>query len=80
MKVLFFGQLREKVGIPAIDVLETPNNIEGLLKVLKSKGDNWRQAFDDNDVLIAVNQTMCDTSKILSSNDEVAFFPPVTGG
>ena len=57
MKVVFFGKLREQVGTSVIDVIETPENIEGLLKVLKSKGDNWRQAFDDNDVLIAVNQT-----------------------
>ncbi|MDC0602148.1 MoaD/ThiS family protein [Aliiglaciecola sp.] len=80
MKVVFFGKLREQVGTSVIDVIETPENIEGLLKVLKSKGDNWRQAFDDNDVLIAVNQTLCDSSQMLSFNDEVAFFPPVTGG
>jgi molybdopterin synthase sulfur carrier subunit len=85
IKVLLFAQLREKLDCSQLDVpLKTASNapftVADLKAQLASKGEAWQSLFTDPQVLAAVNQVMCDNDTALVSGDEVAFFPPVTGG
>ncbi|WP_438957514.1 molybdopterin converting factor subunit 1 [Porticoccus sp.] len=82
MKILFFGNLREQLGIGEIEVPLAPgtNNIAELLEALKQRGSEWQQALSAGSLLYAVNQTMATRDTLLEDSDEVALFPPVTGG
>lgn len=80
IKVLFFASLREKLGCEQLEVpSEQINNIQQLLTYLYTLHPSFEKAFTES-ILVAVNQNMVTKSHALSDGDEVAFFPPVTGG
>ncbi len=83
MKVLYFAWLKEKTGIGQEDV-DLPGDVTdvaGLIDWLKSRGDGYASAFADvTTVRAAVNQEHVPFDHPLRNGDEVAFFPPVTGG
>ena len=82
IKILYFASLREQVGCDA-EELELPaevRDVSDLRTWLGQRGDRWQDAFDGQRTLLsAVNQQMVNNSTI-NDGDEVAFFPPVTGG
>ena len=80
MKVKLFAQIREVTGTESLE-MAVPDDatIEGVRQALMAKGPQWQQALSAN-VLCACNQTLCDGNMVVSEQDEVAFFPPVTGG
>ncbi|WP_111977671.1 molybdopterin synthase sulfur carrier subunit [Algibacillus agarilyticus] len=81
IRVLFFAQLRETLGSAGTEVPHDESaTVADLKAFLMSKGDSWQQAFSNGKVLCAVNQTMVQDDEKLCDSDEVAFFPPVTGG
>ncbi|HEY3073823.1 MAG TPA: molybdopterin converting factor subunit 1 [Burkholderiales bacterium] len=83
IKVLFFASLREQLGRPG-EELELPPNIDtigGLRDHLRARGGAWSSAFAPNRaVRAAVNQDMAQPAAAIKAGDEIAFFPPVTGG
>lgn len=83
MKVLYFAWLKEKTGLSHEDV-DLPNgvtDVSGLVAWLQGRGDGYADAFGDASIVrVAVNQEHVEMSHPLSNDDEVAFFPPVTGG
>lgn len=83
VKVLFFANLRERLGTGA-EVVEIPDSagtVAGLRLHLMQRGGAWRDVLGDmKGVRVALNQDMAAASAPLSPGDEVAFFPPVTGG
>ena len=80
MKVLFFAQLREVLGMSELSMQQTPATVEELRAILSSKGDTWKTFLASERTLVAVNQTMATDNTTLNKGDEVAFFPPGTGG
>ncbi|MGJ0194334.1 molybdopterin synthase sulfur carrier subunit [Pantoea sp. RRHST58] len=80
IKVLFFAQVRELVGTSALEVPADFPDVATLRDTLAQKGDRWALALDSSKLLAAVNQTLVPMSHALKAGDEVAFFPPVTGG
>ncbi len=80
MKVLFFAQTREFVGVDELIIDEPYFTADALRDVLAARGDKWYLALKDSSLLVAVNQCIVPWNTPLSANDEVAFFPPVTGG
>lgn len=81
IKVLLFAQLREALECTMLEVAAPlPKNVGDLKKRLAQRGDMWHLMFAEQEVLCAVNQVICDNDQTLSADDEVAFFPPVTGG
>jgi molybdopterin synthase sulfur carrier subunit len=83
MKVLYFAWVREKIGMPVEDIAlpEMVTTVSGLIDNLKTRGGGYAEAFADESVVrVAVNQEYVKTDHALSDGDEVAFFPPVTGG
>ncbi|WP_299731316.1 molybdopterin converting factor subunit 1 [uncultured Endozoicomonas sp.] len=82
IKVLFFASFREKLKCEELLVDEGsyPELLSSLKSQLAEKGDDWREVMMSERTLVAVNQTMTRKDVSLKSGDEVAFFPPVTGG
>lgn len=80
LKVLFFAQLRERLGLDKLELDAIPDDVGTLRDLLAEKGDTWAQNIQQERCLAAVNQVIVDDNKVLLSGDEVAFFPPVTGG
>ncbi|MCX8648819.1 molybdopterin synthase sulfur carrier subunit [Gilliamella sp. B2776] len=79
-KIIFFAQIRELVEVDSIFLDANQVSIFELLEQLSKRGDRWALAFKERVILCAVNQTLVDTDYIIQTNDEIAFFPPVTGG
>ena len=83
VKVLFFAALREQVGVASEDI-ELPgqqSTVAALRAHLAGRGGAWQSALSEKKLLrFAVNQDMARTDATLKAGDEVAFFPPVTGG
>ncbi len=79
IRVLFFAKLREALGTSSLN-LEYSGDVAGLKQVLSLRGEAWRQVLAQDNILCAVNQQVAADDQSLSSSDEVAFFPPVTGG
>lgn len=85
LTVLFFGQLQERLQTKSLSI---DINCEGLVldsvtklrQHLQQKGDMWQEYLIFGQALVAVNQEMAEEDVKLSDTDEVAFFPPVTGG
>lgn len=80
IKVLFFAQTRELVGVDQIEVDSSYETAEQLRLHLVEKGDKWALALEAGKLLVAINQTLSPLDSPIKSGDEVAFFPPVTGG
>ncbi|MGL4723315.1 MAG: molybdopterin synthase sulfur carrier subunit [Scandinavium sp.] len=80
IKVLFFAQVRELVGTDALQLDSNAETVEQLRQQLAAKGDRWALALEEGKLLSAVNQTLVESSHPIADGDEVAFFPPVTGG
>ena len=83
IEVLYFARLREVFGREREQV-EMPGNVQdvgGLTAWLRSRGETWeRKLAPGRPVRIAVNQDMAAADTPVGDGDEVAFFPPVTGG
>jgi molybdopterin synthase sulfur carrier subunit len=85
LKVLFFGQLKEVVKTDCLEIQliesgKQVNTVAKLRSVLQSKGDIWNEYLTYGKALVAVNQEMTSDDTVLNDADEIAFFPPVTGG
>lgn len=80
IKVLFFAQVRELVGTDGVEVAAAFPTVEALRQHLAGKSDRWALALEDGKLLAAVNQTLVSFDTPVHAGDEVAFFPPVTGG
>ena len=80
IKVLFFAQVRELTGTASLDLQPDYADVATLRAALAEKGDRWALALESGKLLAAVNQSLVPMSHPLRAGDEVAFFPPVTGG
>lgn len=83
LKLLYFAALREQLGLAAedVDVPESVTTLGTLRAHLAARGGVWAEALDEKRLLrAAVNQDMGQASTAVREADEVAFFPPVTGG
>ncbi|MGM0434601.1 MAG: molybdopterin converting factor subunit 1 [Pseudomonadota bacterium] len=79
--IRFFASLRERLGtgeeqLPAEGIA----CVRDLREQLRQRGGDWAELLSDDSVLTAVNQTMAQEETPVNPGDEVAFFPPVTGG
>jgi len=79
--VKFFASLRERMGRGEEQLqLESPTTVADLwVQLLATVKDNG-PPLDEEAILAAVNHDYVDRDHALSDGDEVAFFPPVTGG
>ena len=83
VKVLYFAALREQLGTSGEEI-ELPGGVgtvAALRAHLRGRGGAWQAALAEAKLVrAAVNQDMAQPSAAIKAGDEVAFFPPVTGG
>ena len=79
IKILYFASVRERLN-KSEETMELPADAQ-LVALLAAKNPEFRQLNEGGQpLLVSVNQTVADGSASLAANDEVAFFPPMTGG
>lgn len=82
LSIVFFAQTREIIGQGELklDFESRFSDLETLRSHLAATSDKWDLALTRDKLLVAVNQEMSPWDTIIKDGDEVAFFPPVTGG
>jgi molybdopterin synthase sulfur carrier subunit len=83
IKLFYFAKVREVLGIDReeIDIKSDIKTLAELVAFLKLRGSQWQSIFDmSSSYRMAVNQELVEANHIINANDEVAFFPPITGG
>ncbi|MEL7292036.1 MAG: molybdopterin synthase sulfur carrier subunit [Pseudomonadota bacterium] len=80
IKVLFFAQTRELVGVDELELNDHFESVEQVRHHLAQQPGKWDLALEPGKLLAAVNQSIVPLEHAVKSGDEVAFFPPVTGG
>lgn len=83
ISLLFFASFRETLDCNSLELqVASSISVEQLCLQLAEKGERWQLVFGKGkqNVKVAVNQELVDFNYQLQANDEVAFFPPVTGG
>ena len=81
--VLYFARLREALGTGSEQVAlpQGVRDLDGLRALLIARGGAWATELAGNRALrAAVNQNVASGDAPVADGDEVAFFPPVTGG
>jgi len=83
MHILYFAWLRDRIGVVEERLYppDTVTTVGTLVNWLKSRGPGYQAAFENLDIVrAAVNQDFADMDAAVGNGDEIAFFPPVTGG
>ncbi len=83
MRLLYFAWVRQRIGCSE-ESLEVPRDVRTVAELmawLSARGENYASAFADPGRLrAAVNQEHASFNAAIAPGDEIAFFPPVTGG
>lgn len=83
MKILLFARLREAHGSASLEIEdgECPTEVGALKKLLLARAEGeFAEAMSDPNLICAVNQHVASDGTRVEPSDEVAFFPPMTGG
>ncbi len=83
MKILYFAWIRSKTGIAAEEVSPPASvtDVASLVAWLKTRGGGFAEALSDPRIVrVAVNQEYAKFNHPVAAGDEIALFPPVTGG
>lgn len=84
IKIIFLARLRELIDISELSIelaKHQVSTVETVITMLAEQYPAFRDYLnDENPLLIAVNQEITGTEREIHSGDELAFFPPVTGG
>ena len=83
MRLLYFASLRARVGCAEEEVALPPqiHDVAGLLDWLRTRSDRHAEALCNLGLVrVAVNQDYAELAHPVREDDEVALFPPVTGG
>ncbi|RXZ43841.1 molybdopterin converting factor subunit 1 [Crenobacter cavernae] len=81
LKLLYFARLKESFGRAEETVAFDGQTVAGLIDELAARGGAWSTELAPGRVFrVAVNQELAPPSTELAAGDEVAIFPPVTGG
>lgn len=82
MQLRYFAWLRERMGASQ-EVVKLPDGVDtvgGLIAWLRARDERGERAFSSGVVRAAVNEEFAQPGDRVADGDEVAFFPPVTGG
>ncbi len=83
MKVLYFAWLKEKIGMSEEEIIlpSAVTSVHELIDWMRSRGPGFAAALaEGNAVKVAVNHVYAQLKDPVTDKDEIAFFPPVTGG
>ncbi|MEM9683703.1 MAG: molybdopterin converting factor subunit 1 [Pseudomonadota bacterium] len=83
MKVLYFAWLRQHTGVgeETVSPPDSVRDVTGLVEWLRSRGPGHAEALKDlGSIRVAVNQEFATLDAAVNEGDEIALFPPMTGG
>lgn len=82
IKLLYFAQLREALGTRGEEIALPAGvaDVAALRAHLAARGEAWGELTRSRNLRAALNQRMVGPEAAIADGDEVAFFPPVTGG
>ncbi len=82
IKLLYFARLKEDLGSSdeQLELTDAIKTTGALREHLSLRGDNWHKALHMDGLFVAIDQEVSDWNSPLNGDEEVAFFPPVTGG
>ena len=80
--IVFFAKVREDLGLDRLSVCADIAMTLGELKtqLIDQHGEHWEHVLGASNLVQAINHNIASDQQALNSGDEVAFFPPVTGG
>ncbi len=82
VKIVFFASLREALDVDSVDLqIPGPSRVSALIaQLVDEHSPEWLEILTAENIRVAVNQDMINGDADVIDGDEVAFFPPVTGG
>ena len=84
LNLLFFASLRERFGFSQKEITlskQVRSAEEFLLDMSKQSGGEWVNLFENKNMYkLAINQELCSWKDQIHEGDELAIFPPITGG
>ncbi|PTT26848.1 MoaD/ThiS family protein [Pseudomonas sp. HMWF021] len=78
----YFASYRDRLNLGGekIPLNDNLRSIEDVRQMLMARGEEWREVLGSGNLMCALNQELCQPSAAIEDYDEIAFFPPVTGG
>ena len=83
MNILYFSWIKDKLGKAKEDMTIDQNisSVSELISFLKNKDEAYKEVFKDiSAIRVSINMETANIEDSISINDEIAFFPPMTGG
>ena len=84
MKILYFAWLRERLGIneETVELPDGTRNVADLFEWLKRRDEVFADVFEESDIIqVAINKKhVRERSASVEGANEIALFPPMTGG
>ncbi|MBF96966.1 MAG: molybdopterin synthase sulfur carrier subunit [Pelagibacterales bacterium] len=83
MKVLYFSWIKDNIGKNEEDLSLNDNikTISDLINYLITINENYKKAFSDMSIIrFSKNMNLVNIDEMIDNDDEIAFFPPMTGG
>tara|TARA_S200000501_G_scaffold143997_1_gene135931 strand:- start:251 stop:502 length:252 start_codon:yes stop_codon:yes gene_type:complete len=83
MKILYFSWIKDKIGINEenIDIDQEVDTVKKLIFFLRNKGENYNSALENTGIIrFSINMKNAKLDDKIKNVDEIAFFPPMTGG
>ena len=82
IQLRYFASLREtlETGEEQIEIPDGVHDLAGLTRWLQERGEAWTSSLADKRLHVAINQEIVKADATITDGDEIAWFPPVTGG
>jgi sulfur-carrier protein len=82
VRLRYFASLRERldIGDEAVTLPDGIDTVAALQRWLQDRGEPWSGALANERLLVAVNHELAERTADVRDGDEIAWFPPVTGG